>query len=192
MKKLLSLALVLIMVLALFVGCNEQKVEFCGVIMGGYTNYFTVSTLDEAVDFYDANVSVDVSSLDFKVEYGRSVKITIKKRELDEFGEVKIIPEKVELIEYKVQTVDEAAAIELFNNGAIPVDARSKDEFDMGHIKNAVCLTFKTMEKNYKTVLPNKDTPVVVYARSQETATLTAQHLICFGYTKVYNLGKIA
>lgn len=191
MKKLLSFLITLVIVLSLFAGCAPNYTEFCGVIMGGYSNYITISTLDERVDFYDANISVDVSTLNFKVEYGRAVRVTIKSRETDEFGEVKIIPAGVELIEYEVKYIDEAEALELFNNGAIPVDARSKDEFEMGHIPSAVCLTFKNMEKNYKTVLPNKDTPVVVYARSEETAKLTAQHLICFGYTKVYSLGKI-
>jgi len=191
MKRIISLLISLIIIITAFCSCAPEGTEFVGVIQGGYNNYITVSTLDERVDFYDADIIVNVAELDFKPEIGRSIKITIKERGTNEFNTVTIVPHKVELIEYKVNEIDHKKAQELISSGATPVDARSLDEYNMGHIKNAVCLTYKTMEKHYKTALPNKNATLVVYARSEETALLTARHLIAFGYTKVYSMGSV-
>ena len=191
MKKLLSIFLVVLLMLSFLCSCKKYDgTEFNAVMIGGYQDYISVTTLDENVDFYDANIIVKVSELGFKIEKGRAVRIKIKYRELDEFGEVKITPENVELIDVKVQKITQQE-LEGIKNEAVFVDVRSRDEYNLGHIENAVSLTYKTMEQNYKKALPNKDAKIIVYAGSKETASLAACHLVAFGYTKVYCLGNI-
>ena len=191
MKKLLSRILVLLIILGCFCSCKTYNgTEFNAVMIGGYKDYFSVTTLDSNVDFYDANISVNVSELGFKIKQGDVVKIKIQYRDLDEFGVVKITPESVELLEHQVQTITPQEA-ENIKNDALFVDARSQDEYNMGHIENAVCLTYKTLEKNYEKLLVNKEQKIIVYAGSEETASLTASHLIAFGYKNVYCLGNI-
>lgn len=191
MKKLLSIFLVVLLILSFLCSCKKYDgTEFNAVMIGGYQDYISVTTLDENVDFYDANIIVKVSELGFKIEKGRAVRIKIKYRELDEFGEVKITPENVELIDVKVQKITQQE-LEDIKNEAVYVDVRSRDEYNLGHIKNAVSLTYKTMEQNYKKALPNKDAKIIVYAGSEETASLAASHLVTFGYKKVYCLGNI-
>ena len=191
MKKLLSICLAVLLMLLFLCSCKKYDgTEFNAVMIGGYQDYISVTTLDENVDFYDANIIVKVSELGFKIEKGHAVRIKIKYRELDEFGEVKITPENVELIDVKVQKITQQE-LEGIKNEAVFVDVRSRDEYNLGHIENAVSLTYKTMEQNYKKALPNKDAKIIVYAGSKETASLAACHLVAFGYTKVYCLGNI-
>ena len=190
MKRFLSLILSLLIMICAFCSCKKYDgTEFTAVMIGGYKDYISVTTLDDSVDFYDANISVNVSELPFKIEQGRAVKVKIKYRDFDEFGEVKITPESVELIPEKVQSITPQEALEMEN--ALLVDARSRDEYEMGHIENSVLLTYKTMEKNYKKLLTDKNQKIIVYAGSKETASLTANHLIAFGYKNVYCLGDI-
>ena len=167
MKKLLSIILVLLIIL----GCCSCKTydgtEFNAVMIGGYKDYFSVTTLDSDVDFYDANISVNVSELGFKIKQGDVVKIKIQYRDLDEFGVVKITPESVELLEHQAQTITPQEA-ENIKNEALFVDARSQDEYNMGHIENAVCLTYKTMEKNYEKLLLNKEQKIIIDYTSKE------------------------
>lgn len=192
MKKAVSILISLILVITVFSGCSTSEgTEFFGIVIGSYKDYISVTTLDERVDFYDANIVVNLQSLNFKVANGDILQITIKSRGVDDFEVVKIEPESVKKIDNNAKKVDNAEAKKLINNGAVIVDARSLDEYNMGHIKNAVCLTYKTMEKNYKTLLTNKDAEILVYAGSEETALLTARHLICFGFKNVYTLGSI-
>ena len=191
MKKLLSICLIVLIMLSFVCSCKKYDgTEFNAVIIGGYKDYFSVTTLDDRVDFFDANITINLKELPFKIEKGRAVSIKIKYRELDEFGEVKITPENVELIDVKVQKITQQE-LEDIKNEAVFVDSRSRDEYNLGHIKNAVSLTYKTMEQNYKKVLPNKDAKIIVYAGSEETASLAASHLVAFGYKKVYCLGNI-
>ena len=181
MKKLLSICLVILVMLTCLCSCKKYVgTEFNAVMIGGYIDYVSVTTLDDRVDFYDANIAINTNELGFAIEY----------RDFDEFGVVKITPESVELIEEQVQSITPQEAYNL-KNEVLFVDARSRDEYEMGHIENSVLLTYKTMEKNYKKLLTNKNAKLVVYAGSEETASLTASHLIAFGYKNVYCLGDI-
>lgn len=191
MKKLLSLSLALLIVVLSLTACDSYKnKEFYGIVIGSYKDYISVTTLDENVDFYDANIVVNVSSLDFKVKNGQILKIVIDRRGKDDFGSVQITPQSVKLYENQPKTITVDEAYDLINSATF-VDARSRDEFNLGHIENAVCLTYKTMEKNYKKALPNKEAKIIVYAGSKETAQLTASHLTAFGYKNVYCMGDI-
>ena len=191
MKKLLSICLIILVMLTCFCSCKKYDgTEFNAVMIGGYIDYVSVTTLDDRVDFYDANIAINTNELGFEIQKGRAVKIKIKYRDFDEFGAVKITPESVELIPEKVQSITPKEALSI-KNEVLFVDARSRDEYEMGHIENSVLLTYKTMEKNYKKLLTNKNAKLVVYAGSEETASLTASHLIAFGYKNVYCLGDI-
>lgn len=190
MKKLLSVIISLAVLVVCFASCGKESGEFNGIVIGSYKDYISVTTLDDRVDFYDANISINVSSLDFKVKNGQVITVKYKDRGSDDFDEVKLTPESVTLMEYQTKsiTVEEAYNIK---DTALFIDARSKDEYDMGHIENALCLTYKTMEKNYKELLTDTNKKLIVYAGSEETAALTAGHLIAFGYKEVYVLGDI-
>ena len=189
MKKILSVLIGLIFIMLSFFGCSSKKTEFTGFIVGHYKDYVSVSTLDDRVDFYDCNI--DVTDIDFKAVTGRSVKIVIKSRSLDDFNVVKIVPESIELIKYKYKNISLSSGNELIKKGATVVDCRSQDEYKLGHIKGARCLPPEKLEKFYKVVLKNKQDPIVLYSDNAKRSELCAKYLISFGYKKVYNMGSI-
>lgn len=80
-------------------------------------------------------------------------------------------------------------AYQLFNQGTIFIDSRSKEEFDEGHIKNAINIPFYDSEK-YENIL-NKistDKIIVTYCSSKEcdTSILHGDELFEKGYKRVY------
>ena len=71
------------------------------------------------------------------------------------------------------------------------IDVREKDEYDSGHIKNALLLPLGDVKLKAQNVLPDKNKKIIVYCKSGRRAEMAAKELQSMGYTDVYNLGGI-
>lgn len=92
--------------------------------------------------------------------------------------------------EYKKITSDEAKNI-MSTQKAIVVDVRSLEEYDEGHIPNAISVPLETIENEAETKLKNKDDLILVYCRSGRRSREAALRLIEKGYTNVIDFGGI-
>ena len=72
------------------------------------------------------------------------------------------------------------------------LDVREQHEYDDKHIPGAVLLPVGTIsEATAASVIPEKDTTVLVYCRSGNRSKTAAQALADLGYTEVYEFGGI-
>ena len=92
--------------------------------------------------------------------------------------------------EYKKITSDEAKNI-MSTQKAIVVDVRSLEEYNEGHIPNAISVPLETIENEAETKLKNKDDLILVYCRSGRRIREAALRLIEKGYTNVIDFGGI-
>lgn len=92
--------------------------------------------------------------------------------------------------EYKKITSDEAKNIMLAEK-PIVVDVRSLEEYNEGHIPNAISVPLETIENEAETKLKNKDDLILVYCRSGRRSREAALRLIEKGYTNVIDFGGI-
>ena len=78
--------------------------------------------------------------------------------------------------------------------GVIVLDVRMQQEYDAGHIANAVLLPLPLIETGdaaVAKVLPDKDAEILVYCRSGRRSAIAANALINMGYTNVLDFGGI-
>ena len=78
--------------------------------------------------------------------------------------------------------------------GVIVLDVRMQQEYDAGHIANAVLLPLPLIEAGDAAVakaLPDKDAEILVYCRSGRRSAIAANALINMGYTSVLDFGGI-
>lgn len=75
---------------------------------------------------------------------------------------------------------------------AVVLDVREQDEYDAGHIPDAVLLPVGSIdETTAQEVIPDKGTTVLVYCRSGNRSKTAAKALAALGYTQVYEFGGI-
>ena len=73
------------------------------------------------------------------------------------------------------------------------LDVREPDEYDSGHIPDAVLLPVGTItEDTAAEIIPEKDATVLVYCRSGNRSKTAAQALADLGYTHIYEFGGIS
>ena len=92
--------------------------------------------------------------------------------------------------DYKKITSDEAKNI-MLTEKPIVVDVRSLEEYNEGHIPNAISIPLETIENEAETKLKNKDDLILVYCRSGRRSREAALRLIEKGYTNVIDFGGI-
>ena len=73
----------------------------------------------------------------------------------------------------------------------IIVDVRTQEEYDEGHIPNAVLLPLDDIKAKAHVVLPDKDQLILVYCRSGRRSKLAAEALAELGYTNIKEFGSI-
>ncbi len=69
------------------------------------------------------------------------------------------------------------------------IDVRTPEEFDSGHIRNAINISVEILPDRLNEV--PSDLPIVVYCRSGNRSATAAQILVSAGYQSVYDLGGI-
>ena len=90
------------------------------------------------------------------------------------------------------QITQEEAKDMMDTQEVIVLDVREQDEFDTGHIPEAVLLPVGTITKDAAAaVIDDLDTVVLVYCRSGNSSKTASQVLADLGYTNVYEFGGI-
>jgi rhodanese-related sulfurtransferase len=88
--------------------------------------------------------------------------------------------------------IEQDKAKEMMNDENIVVlDVRTKEEYDEGHIPNAVLLPVTEIEENAEKILTDKKATILVYCRSGNRSETASKKLIELGYTNVYDFGGI-
>ena len=93
---------------------------------------------------------------------------------------------------YQQITAEEAKSMMEEQPDAEILDDREQEEYDAGHIPGAVLLTVGTInEETAASVIPEKDTVVLVYCRSGNRSKTASPALADLGYTQIYEFGGI-
>lgn len=71
----------------------------------------------------------------------------------------------------------------------ILIDVRTKEEFQSGHLKNAINLPVDEISETIEKIVPNKNTNIELYCRSGRRSGIAKEKLEAKGYTNVKNLG---
>lgn len=92
---------------------------------------------------------------------------------------------------YEQISGEEAKRIMDSETGYIIIDARTQEEFDDGHIENAILIPEYEISERAEKELPDKNQLILVYCRSGRRSKIAAQALVELGYTNVKEFGGI-
>lgn len=95
-----------------------------------------------------------------------------------------------ENISYQKITAEEAKKI-IDSENVIILDVRTQEEYNEGHIKDAILLPDTEITSKAYEVLKDKDAKILVYCRSGRRSAQASKKLINMGYTNVYDFGGI-
>ena len=73
----------------------------------------------------------------------------------------------------------------------VVVDVRTREEYDGGHIENAVLVPNESIDSEMPEALPDKEATLLVYCRSGRRSKDAAQKLLALGYQSVYDFGGV-
>lgn len=102
-----------------------------------------------------------------------------------------IVAEKGEKVMYEQITAEEAKMIMDSGEEHIILDTREQDEFNEGHIPNAILIPYTEIENKAEEMLPDKNKLILVYCRSGRRSKIAAENLVKLGYTNVKEFGGI-
>ena len=102
-----------------------------------------------------------------------------------------IVSEKGEKEMYQQITAEEAKKIMDSGEEHLILDTREQEEFDDGHIPNAILIPYTEIENKAEEMLPDKDKLILVYCRSGRRSKIAAENLVKLGYTNVKEFGGI-
>ena len=91
---------------------------------------------------------------------------------------------------YKKISAEDAKAI-IDSEEVIILDVRTQEEYNSGHIENAVLLPVNEIKDNADEILADKNAKILVYCRSGNRSATASKELIEMGYTNVYDFGGI-
>ena len=94
-------------------------------------------------------------------------------------------------IVYKTITQVEAKEIIDTTSGYIILDVRTSEEFNTGHIPNAINIPNEVILEEALKVLTNKEQVILVYCRSGRRSKEAASKLVELGYSNVLEFGGI-
>ena len=73
----------------------------------------------------------------------------------------------------------------------VVVDVRTREEYDGGHIENAVLVPNESIGSEMPETLPDKEATLLIYCRSGRRSKDAAQKLLALGYQSVYDFDTI-
>ena len=88
-------------------------------------------------------------------------------------------------------TAEEAKQIMDSEERYIILDVRTQEEYDQGHIPNAILIPDTEIKNKAEKVMMDKDQLILVYCRSGRRSKLAAEILAELGYTNVKEFGGI-
>ncbi len=97
----------------------------------------------------------------------------------------------VKSLSYEQISGEEAKEIMDIEADYVIIDARTQEEFDEGHIENAVLIPEYEISERAEKELPDKNQLILVYCRSGRRSKIASQALADLGYTNVKEFGGI-
>ena len=91
-----------------------------------------------------------------------------------------------ELLSHTVYEIRTSEVESMLNKGALILDTRAFDEYQVSHILNAKWVGYKEFDENKVNELPN-DKPIIVYCSVGYRSEKIAEKLQEMGFKKVYN-----
>ena len=88
-------------------------------------------------------------------------------------------------------TAQEAKTIMDIEQGYVILDARTREEYDQGHIPGAIQISHDEITEKAEEVLTDKDQLILVYCRSGRRSKIAAEALVELGYTNIKEFGGI-
>ena len=73
----------------------------------------------------------------------------------------------------------------------VVVDVRTREEYDVGHIENAVLVPNESIGSEMPEALPDKEATLLIYCRSGRRSKQAAEKLLKLGYQNVYDFGGV-
>ena len=110
---------------------------------------------------------------------------------LSSFGCASMTDDKVEGKISPVKITAEEAKKMMDDEEILVVDVRTKEEFQEGHVENAINIPLDVIGEEISTVLSSQEDPVLLYCRSGNRSGQAAKILVDLGYLKVYDFGGI-
>jgi rhodanese-related sulfurtransferase len=92
---------------------------------------------------------------------------------------------------YQTISSEEAKSMIDEMEDAVILDVRTREEFEQGHIEKAVLIPYTDIEDKIESIVPDKETTLLVYCRSGRRSAIAAGKLAEMGYVKVYDFGGI-
>ena len=91
----------------------------------------------------------------------------------------------------KYVSMDDIIQIMNENEDYIILDVRTIEEYNEGHIPNAICIPNETIDENVVNILPDKNQLILIYCRSGNRSKQAAAKLEKLGYTNLIEFGGI-
>ena len=76
-------------------------------------------------------------------------------------------------------------------NDYIILDVRTVEEYNSGHIPNAILIPNEEIKQKAESILKNKNQLILVYCRSGRRSKQAASVLVSLGYTNIKEFGGI-
>ncbi len=92
---------------------------------------------------------------------------------------------------YQQITQEKAKEMMQADGGHIIVDVRRQDEYDSGHIPDAILIPNESIGTEQPKELPDLDQVILIYCRSGRRSKEASQKLADMGYTNIYEFGGI-
>lgn len=73
-------------------------------------------------------------------------------------------------------------------NDAILVDVRTEDEYNSGYIENSLNIDYFSNEFSVNADKLDKNTPIILYCRSGNRSSMSANKISKLGFKEIYNL----
>ncbi|MFR6472637.1 MAG: rhodanese-like domain-containing protein [Turicibacter sanguinis] len=86
------------------------------------------------------------------------------------------------------QIIQRESAEELMDNTKeiLIIDVRDADEYEKGHIRNAINIPYNQLEQHLDELMAYQDTPIIIYCQSGNCSKIAGEKLEELGFTKVY------
>ena len=91
----------------------------------------------------------------------------------------------------KYVSMDDIVQIMKEYSNYIIVDVRTVEEYNEGHIPNAICIPNETIGEDITQKLPNKEQLILIYCRSGNRSKQATEKLKKLGYTNLVEFGGI-
>ena len=91
----------------------------------------------------------------------------------------------------KYVSMDEIVQIMNDNKDYIILDVRTIEEYNEGHIPNAICIPNETIGESTINKIPNKEQLILIYCRSGNRSKQAAKKLEILGYSNLIEFGGI-